>query len=282
MRGYLSSVLICCSLSACFTIQIAEKDVLRPDVRTGTVHQDKIQAAELQKIAPEFKLEWLQATQIKDASIQGIRLQLQDQAVSVLYFGGNLFHLDQSANYLQRIAHQCQVNWIAYDHRGSGRSSGSPDVESMRKDALAIYDQTRAQVSGKLIVHGQSLGSFIAAYLAQQRKLDGLVLETTGTTIQELGEAQIPWFATPFARVEVAPPLQVINNIQAINQFQAPALVLTGGNDQTTPAALGEKVFHALPAGNKTYYLSPQAGHNGLLARKDVQKVYCDFLHQIK
>lgn len=278
----LSSLVLCCSLSACFTIQVTEKEVLKPDARTGYQHQENLQLADLQKIAPEVKLRNLQATQIHDARIQGIALDLKDQATTILYFGGNLFHLEQSARYLLRVAQQCQVNFIVYDHRGSGRSSGNPDVDSLRRDALAIYDQSRTQVSGKLIVHGQSLGSFIAAYLAQQRPLDGLVLETTGTTIQELGESQIPWFAKPFARVEVAPALQAINNPLAVSQFKAPALVLAGEKDLTTPPGLSEKVFQALPAKSKRYYLSPNAGHNGMLARKDVQEVYCDYLQQFK
>lgn len=282
MRPYLGILVLCSSLSACFTIQLTEKDLLKPDARTGFQHQESLQLADLQKIVPEVKLDRLQLSQVKDAQIQGIRLQAYDKAPTVLYFGGNLFHLDQSASYLLRAAKQCQVNLIMYDHRGSGRSSGSPNVENMRTDALAIYDQSRQQVAGKLIVHGQSLGSFVAGYLAQQRPLDGLVLETTGTTIQELGDAMMPWYASPFAKVEVEPALQVINNPDSVRQFSAPALVLSGEKDQTTPAALGQKVYQALPPGNKRYYLSPGAGHNGMLARKDVQQEYCAFLNQFK
>ncbi len=43
--------------------------------------------------------------------------------------------------------------------------------------------------------HGQSLGSFVAAYVAQQRPAArGLILESTTTNVREWSNAMLPWY----------------------------------------------------------------------------------------
>jgi fermentation-respiration switch protein FrsA (DUF1100 family) len=55
------------------------------------------------------------------------------------------------------------VNLVLVDHRGYGRSSGKPTAALLEADGVAVFDfvsRLRGIDRSKVIVHGQSLGSF--------------------------------------------------------------------------------------------------------------------------
>jgi pimeloyl-ACP methyl ester carboxylesterase len=104
----------------------------------------------------------------------------------VLYFGGNMFHLDQHGAALLPVLAACGTNVAVFDYRGYGRSPGKPTVENMQADALALFDAVNARFPGRVIVHGQSLGSFMAAHVAAARPVLATVLESTATSAEEL------------------------------------------------------------------------------------------------
>jgi pimeloyl-ACP methyl ester carboxylesterase len=78
-----------------------------------------------------------------------------------------------------------------FDYRGSGRSSGVPTIAALKADALQVFDQVNARYPGRVVLHGQSLGSFVAAYVAQQRPAArGMVLESTTTNVRDWGNVR--------------------------------------------------------------------------------------------
>lgn len=129
-----------------------------------------------------------------------------------------------------------------------------------------------------MIVHGQLLGSFMAVHVARERPVLGSVLETTATNVQELVESKLPWYAWPFVRIVVEVSLQKVDNRTAAAGFQAPTLVIAGGQDKTTPPRLGKQVFDAVPRSDKRWLLIKDAGHNGALRTSGAGEIYCDFV----
>ncbi|MFZ6719259.1 alpha/beta hydrolase [Undibacterium sp. Ji49W] len=282
-KGF-SLVLICLGalcLSACMSVQVSENQFIHPDSRSGYRLAEKLDAASLRQMAADAELTEWRLDSSDGVTLQGIRIQLKQAQVSVLYFGGNMFHLDDGAKYLLPAMQQCGANFLSFDYRGYGRSSGQPTVANMQADALRIYDHARAQTTGKLIVHGQSLGSFIAGYVAQNRQLDGLVLESTASNAMDWALANTPWYAKPFVNIELSPALQDIDNTRAVGAYRGKSLVLVGDQDKVTPLALGRKVYEAIPAGDKRFVVSPGGGHNGLMHRTDVVDAYCGFVRSI-
>lgn len=277
----LSMLLGCSILAGCTTMQVDEKNFIRPDSETGIKLSQRFDAAALQSIVPDASLQGQSVAAEDSVVLQGILVRQQRALATVLYFGGNMFHLDEGAPELLPLLSACRLDVAMFDYRGYGRSPGQPNVATMKSDALRIYDQVRAQTGGKLIVHGQSLGSFIAAYVAQQRTVDGLVLESTASNALDWADANMPWFARPFVRIEVAPSLRGIDNVAAASQYAGISLLLTGEQDKITPPALARKVFDALPGQAKQFQLSPGGGHNGLMARSDTQPGYCAFVQRV-
>ena len=87
------------------------------------------------------------------------------------------------------------VNVFLFDYRGYGRSEGRPSEEGTYRDAQAAYQwlQQRQFSGTDIIAFGESLGGGIAAELALREKIGGLVLQSSFTSIPDVGAELFPW-----------------------------------------------------------------------------------------
>lgn len=267
-------------LSACANIQVTDKNFLNPDSKTGYQTKTVFDSNTLQSTLPMASMQELSIAGDDNATLKGIQIHQTDAKLNILYFGGNSFHIDANAQLVLSKLGQCQANISMIDYRGYGRSNGVPNIQNMQADALKIYDSVREKSSGKLIVHGMSLGSFMAAYIAQNRPLDGLILEATATNVSDWAYANTPWYARPFINFKIDEALIPIDNIKAAKLHLAPALVIVGDKDVTTPQELGIKIYDAFPNAKKQLLVVKNAGHNGLLSSPQTMPSYCQFLTQ--
>jgi pimeloyl-ACP methyl ester carboxylesterase len=270
MRNPLLAAVVaaCAVLAGCAQVRVTERQFIRPDAPGAVAAQRLARSGTIELSVPG-----------KDgAMLNGILLEQPNARSTVLYFGGNLFHLDQHGDELIPVLAACGTNVAVFDYRGYGRSSGKPTVDNMQADALAIFDALDARFPGRVIVHGQSLGSFMAAHVAQSRPVLATVLETTATSAEELIESNIPWYAWPFVRIEMEPSLRQVDNRAAATHFQSAALVIAAGQDKMTPPRLGKKVFDAIPRQDKQFLLLDKAGHNDALRTDGASAAYCNFV----
>lgn len=279
---FLFVLLYVLSLSACKTYNVKDLDLIHPDYLTGYKTKEVFNAEKLQKYLPQatLKEEVISVDQAPAESvlIKGVSVSLPENKTTLLYFGGNLTHVDQTAPQLSKIAASCPFNFVTFDYRGYGRSAGQPDALILKNDALRIYDHVRAQTSGKLIVHGFSLGSFLAAHIAANRPLDGLILEGSSTHPDELINAQIPWYFKPFVTVTISDNLKTISNTQALSNYTGKVLVITGEKDSSTPEHLGRKLFEGIPSKEKEYFMVPNGTHNNLMGNPQVKTIFCNLV----
>lgn len=163
-----------------------------------------------------------------------------------------------------------RVNLVLVDYRGYGESSGAAaGIERMEKDALVVYDVVRTLPvlrETNVVVHGHSLGSFFAGYIAEERRLDGLVLESSATTGDEWIRYadRRPWFVRPFIRLEVEDRLRKAGNLARMSGLDEPLMILVGSEDPVTPPPLARKLFQSagLPAELKRLHILRGASHN--------------------
>jgi pimeloyl-ACP methyl ester carboxylesterase len=259
-------------LSGCGTMQVGERNFIRPD-KPGAPAAARLDAA---AHLPPGEVKDEEIATPDGAVLRGVHFRPAGAARVVLYFGGNQFHLDQHGAALLPLLASCGTGAAVFDYRGYGRSSGAPDMANMSADALRIYDWVSAQYPGGVIVHGQSLGSILAAYVAQQRPdARAVVLESTTSNVQEWVDANVPWYVRLVSKVEVEPGLRKIDNVAAMRAYRGASLVLVGGKDKVTPAALARTVFDAIPGQRKRWHESPEAGHNDTFGKADVMPAYC-------
>jgi pimeloyl-ACP methyl ester carboxylesterase len=261
-------------LSACGTLQIGERNFIRAD-QAGAAPAARLDLAAL---LPSGSASDEQVATPDGAVLRGVRWHRPGATRVLLYFGGNMFHIDQHGRELLPLLASCGADVVVFDYRGYGRSSGVPTVATMQDDALRVYDQVSAQYPGGVIVHGQSLGSFMAGHVASRRPARGLVLEATSTSVQDWTDANVPWYVKLVTKVEVAAPLRGIDNAAAVSRYRGASLVLAGDADNVTPAYLAHRVFEAIPGVRKQWFVAPGAGHNGIFGHKDVMPVYCGFV----
>ena len=104
---------------------------------------------------------------------------------------GNISHrLDHCAALLET-----GPSVFIFDYRGYGRSGGHPGEEGTYLDAQAAHQWLRQKgfAASDIIALGESLGGGVVSELALRENLGGLVLQSTYTSITDVGAELFPW-----------------------------------------------------------------------------------------
>ncbi|MGI9449731.1 MAG: alpha/beta hydrolase [Geminicoccaceae bacterium] len=110
----------------------------------------------------------------------------------VIGFGGNAQDADELGQDLAGRFPDLHVS--VFHYRGYGPSSGKPSEQAVLADALTVHDMLKARLEPeKTFAYGVSLGSGVAAYLAQKRDLDGAFLITPYDSIEAVAKDHYPW-----------------------------------------------------------------------------------------
>jgi len=173
-----------------------------------------------------------------------------DSKAVIVFCGGDSFHRSiEGGEALEALALNADV--ILFDYPGYGDSTGAPSAPVILDTALAVYDYAAnlETTSGKKrVLYGFSLGGLVAAHVAQQREVDGLVLEATAPNVERWARSQIPWAARPFVTPRIEPGLAAVDAISALARFRGEVLVMASNSDHQAPAALSAQIDRELRA----------------------------------
>ncbi len=154
----------------------------------------------------------------------------------LIYFGGNAEEISWNISWFRR---HLNASLLMINYRGFGASSGRPSETTMKRDALAIYDYARSQLGiapSRVILTGRSLGSGVAAWLASQRPVAGLVLITPYDSLAKLAQAHYPFLPVgPLIRHR-------FDSDQLAPQIEVPMLSLTAGADRVVPPVHAQRL----------------------------------------
>lgn len=199
----------------------------------------------------------------------GARFHLnKPEGANILFFHGN-GEIVADYNDLGPLYNRMDINFLAVDYRGYGRSSGAPTVSAMMQDCRIIFKFVRKWLKensycGPLIVMGRSLGSASAIELANRHKqeIEALIVES--------GFAQ----AGPLLRLLGIDPEAIgfseeagFQNIGKIKAFEKPTLIIHAENDHIIPYSEGKSLFAACASEDKTLLKIPEANHNDIFMR---------------
>ncbi len=255
-------------LTGCMTIQLSEQDFLYPN-NSGSLEAS---------VGEHYKLEEISLKRLDGTLAKGVYVHKEGNQINVMYFGGNKFSIKQDGAKIVRSLTKVGVNIIMIDHRGYGESTGTPSIANLKTDAVENYDFVRKMVKGALIIHGQSLGSFEASAVANVRSIDGLVMESSATNIDEWVNTLAPWFAKPFISFDISPELRLLDNLEIVKSIQAPLLILVGENDNQTPPWLSKKLFESAISNKKQMFVIDGADHNGVPLKHEFVSIYQAFI----
>jgi len=177
---------------------------------------------------------------------------------TLLYFHGNGGGLKDRA---ERIRLFMGEGWGLYmmAYRGYAGSSGTATEVANVADARLAYGalQLEGVTAEATIAYGESLGSNVAARMAVERQVGGLILEAPYTSIAKLGSQIYPYLPVDLLLIDR------YDTDRVIPQVKVPLLVLHGARDRTVPIAMGREIAR-LAHEPKRLAVFANAGHNDL------------------
>ncbi|HPN69363.1 MAG TPA: alpha/beta hydrolase [Saprospiraceae bacterium] len=191
------------------------------------------------------------------AELNGLWMPIQNAKATILYFHGNRDNLVRWVEIAQQYK-KYGTNVLVVDYRSYGKSTGKVTEENLLQDAILWYD--KAILLGdnkKIILFGRSLGTGFAIYVAHQKKVAGLILETPFTSMVEVIDAHAPYFIAK--RTELK-----LKNVDFLSEIKVPTIIFHGTADEVIPYEIGRKVDSLIDQEYATMITIPSGGHNNL------------------
>lgn len=182
-----------------------------------------------------------------------------EATLTTLFLHGNAGNLTHRRSHIEALqAAGSEV--LIVDYRGYGKSEGSPSETGLYRDAEAAYEWLLSQGRdpNRIVIHGESLGTAVAARLAAARPAAGMVLEAPFPSARAVAARVIPWIG----------PLLVsgFETEQLVGSISCPILVIHGDRDRVIPFDLGLQVFKTVNQ-PKSLWKVQGAGHNDLVVQ---------------
>ena len=188
----------------------------------------------------------------------------------ILGFAGNAWNSEDAATYLHGLYPSADV--IAFHYRGYRPSTGSPSAEALLEDAPLVYDFAVTKVRPKRTVAvGFSIGSGVAAHLAGQRPLDGLILVTPFDSLKAVASGHYPFLPVgALFRHEM-------DAATTLKRSKVPTAIVAAEQDAIIPARRTEGLRASV--GNLMFDRTISgAGHNDIYHRPEFREAMRDAL----
>ncbi|WP_037311952.1 alpha/beta hydrolase [Ruegeria halocynthiae] len=177
-------------------------------------------------------------------------------APTVLFFHGQGGNLGDRADRMREILNS-GLGLFAPSYRGYPGSEGEPSELALIADGIQMFDRLDGQKLD-IVLHGQSLGTAVAAAVAEQRpNARLLVLEAPFTASVDVAAERYPWL----------PVSALMKDQFATRDFMAhitvPTLIFHGARDETVPLHHG-KALAAMAGDAAQIHIIPDGTHNDL------------------
>jgi fermentation-respiration switch protein FrsA (DUF1100 family) len=212
---------------------------LAPLEGSAVFHPTRYPEGNWQPKGLDFEDAWFESAD--GTKLHGWFVEHERPRAVVLFCHGNGGSLGTWGEALRTLHDRVGVTAMAFDYRGYGRSQGVPTEEGILADARAArrWLAQRAGVSeNEIVLMGRSLGGAVAIDLATDGAR-GLIVESTFTSMPEVGHAMFPWL-----------PMRTVmqtrfNSIKKIRKYHGPLLQSHGTADRLLPYSMGLQLFQA-------------------------------------
>ncbi|WP_419164448.1 alpha/beta hydrolase [Candidatus Palauibacter sp.] len=184
---------------------------------------------------------------------------------AAIYLHGNAGHLGDRGAVAAALSN-LGLDVLLPDYRGYGASEGKPSEEGLYEDARAAYGwlvDGQGIDPGRVILMGNSLGSAVAAELAIDRPVAGVVLLGPFTDIPAIARHRIRWLPEWYLDWLHTR----FDTLARASRIEAPTFVGAGGEDRVIPPGQSRQVYEAL-GGPRRWLEIPGAGHNDIFSHE--------------
>jgi uncharacterized protein len=143
------------------------------------------------------------------------------------------------------------------EYPGYGARSGSPSEAHFAEAARAALEQLRRELSGRIFLGGESIGTGVASRLAGEHPdaVDGLFLATPFTSLTDVAKSHYPMFPVGlFLRDRY-------ESEKHLRGFRKPVAFLVAGRDEVVPSRLGLALYEGY-GGAKRLWVQDGRSHN--------------------
>ena len=200
-----------------------------------------------------------------DVSINGWFIPADSSYNVILFCHGNAGNISHRLESIQ-IFNRLSLDVFIFDYRGFGKSAGSISEEGTYQDAAGAWNflvDIKGYDPSQIIIFGRSLGSGIASWLAREKNSVGLILESSFTSLPDLGVKIYPIFPV---RLLARFDYPTINNLRYI---KCPVLFIHSKEDEIIPYSLGRENYTS--ASEPKEFLEIQGSHNdGFMLSKNI------------
>lgn len=196
---------------------------------------------------------------------------------TLLFQHGNAGNISHRLDSLM-IFHDLGLNVFIYDYRGYGQSTGRPSEQGVYVDAETAWAwlvEDQGIDAGEIILFGRSMGAAIAAELGRRVNAGGLILESSFTSVPDIG-AEVYWWLPVRLLARIRFP-----TVEYVAESNAPVLIVHSPDDEIIPFAHAERIFEAAPEPKSL--LEMRGDHNtGFLMSRDIYRDGLDrFLNEV-
>ncbi len=175
----------------------------------------------------------------------------------VLYFHGNSGNVELYVPQAKDFTRKGYEAWIM-DYPGFGKSTGVFSEQKLYDDALLLYKLARSRWKpAQIILYGRSLGTGVAAQLADVRDCRRLILESPSYSIESVASHYLPVY--PWGRM-LHFHFPTYSHLPAVT---APITIFQGDRDWTVPYSNASRLKPLLKTGDE-FITVEGAGHNDL------------------
>lgn len=172
--------------------------------------------------------------------LYGWYCRAKNPIASGVFCHGNTGNLTTTARIIPHLL-DSGINVLFFDYRGFGRSTGLASMRGVVSDGITaarFHDQLRPKHLPS-ILYGFSLGGAIAAQVIRHHHFDGLILQSTFTSLPHIARVIFPrlplhLFAGNF-----------FDTLSVVQRIRVPVLVMHGTDDEVVPCWMAHALHDA-------------------------------------
>jgi fermentation-respiration switch protein FrsA (DUF1100 family) len=173
-----------------------------------------------------------------------------------LYFHGTGSNLSSNLSRIRSFADQ-GFDSFSIDYEGFGASDGKPSEANLYRDADAAWEwltRKKGVDPRQILVWGHSLGGGVASWCASKHNPRMVLLDSTFTSIPELGSHIYPILPVRYIAHNI------FGNLERVAAIRSPILVAHSRNDEVIPFEMGKALFSA--AKEPKRFVELEGNHN--------------------
>ena len=193
---------------------------------------------------------------------------------AILFFHGNAGQIATFASNLRPLIEN-NYTVFAVEIRTFGGTKGKLTQENLFKDAATAFDLLKKEGYKTIVVYGYSFGTSIASGLTSLRDIDGLILTSAFSSLENLvSEKPIP--LAPYLLKYKLP------SIKYISQYKKPLLLIHSKKDKLIPYHHSQWLYDASPSEHKEIHFLENESHNSTYYKGKNIPYILDFLKKFE